>query len=172
MKNRYLIIIFGFVLFCFIVLFQGLKNQNIYTPELKEEKKLPKFVANEFYTNEEISSEEILKESNFYLINIWSSWCLPCRDEHAFLMNLKKNISLKLVGINYKDNDNNAIRYLNDFRNPYSNILKDKNGTVSIQLGAYGVPETLILNKNKKIIKKIIGPINKKKYNEIIKLIR
>jgi cytochrome c biogenesis protein CcmG/thiol:disulfide interchange protein DsbE len=88
------------------------------------------------------------------------------------LIELKKQNSLKLVGINYKDQIENAKRFLNEFENPYSKILKDKNGTLSIKLGAYGVPETFIINKKKKIIKKIIGPINEKTYNEILKIIK
>ena len=83
-----------------------------------------------------------------------------------------KNKNLNLLGINYKDNISNAQSFLNELGNPYSKILSDKNGVTSIELGAYGVPETFIVNKEKKIIKKIIGPIDNEKFNEILELIK
>ena len=173
MKNKYLLIIIGFFfLFCFIVLFEGLKNSNVYKPKLQKEKSLSQFEARDFYSNKRISSLDIFSDNNFYLINIWASWCIPCRVEHSYLVKLKKQNSIKLVGINYKDNFENARKFLNEFENPYSEILKDKDGTLSIQLGAYGVPETFIVNKRKKIIKKIIGPIDQKTYNEVLKIIQ
>ncbi len=172
MKNRYFFIIIGLFFFFFIVLFEGLKNPNVYIPELQEEKNLSKFEAIDFYSNKKISSLEIFNDNKFYLINIWASWCLPCREEHDYLIKLKEQNLIRLIGINYKDDSENARKFLNEMGNPYSKILKDNNGTVSIQLAAYGVPETFIIDKNKKIIKKIIGPIDKKIYNEILLIIK
>ncbi len=172
MKNRYFFIIIGLFFFFFIVLFEGLKNPNVYIPELQEEKNLSKFEAIDFYSNKKISSLEIFNDNKFYLINIWASWCLPCRQEHDYLIKLKEQNLIRLIGINYKDDSENARKFLNEMGNPYSKILKDSNGTVSIQLAAYGVPETFIIDKNKKIIKKIIGPIDKKIYNEILLIIK
>jgi cytochrome c biogenesis protein CcmG/thiol:disulfide interchange protein DsbE len=77
-----------------------------------------------------------------------------------------------LIGINYRDNLNNAKNFINEFGNPYSQILIDPDGTLSIEFGAYGVPETFIINKNKKIIRKFIGPINKKIVEEIKLIIK
>ena len=172
MKNRYFFIIIVLFFFFFIVLFKGLKNPNVYIPELQKEKNLSRFEASDFYSNKKTSSLDILNDNNFYLINIWASWCLPCREEHDYLIKLKEQNLVKLIGINYKDNFKNAKKFLIEMGNPYSKILKDKNGIVSIQLGAYGVPETFIIDKNKKIIKKIIGPIDKKIYNEILLIIK
>ena len=173
MKNKYLLITVGiFFLSCFIVLFKGLENPNIYKPNFKQGKSLPEFESLEFYSNKKILTSEIFINKSFYLVNIWASWCIPCRTEHSYLNKLKKEKSIKLVGINYKDNFENAKKFLNQFGNPYAEILQDKDGTISITLGAYGVPETLIVNKRKQIIKKIIGPIDKKKYNEILKIIK
>ena len=83
-----------------------------------------------------------------------------------------KNSKINLVGINYKDNINNAKAFLNELGNPYSKILSDKDGVISIELGAYGVPETFLINKEKKIVKKIVGPLNKKLVNEIKLIIK
>ena len=138
-----------FVLLCCLKVYK----KNIYTPELKLEKDLPIFVSNDFFSEEQVSSEDIFKNDNYYVINIWASWCIPCKEEHSFLLNLK-NKNIELVGINYKDNENSALQFLNELGNPYKKIFKDREGVLSIELGAYGVPETFIINKQKKIIKK------------------
>ena len=164
-------IIFFFI-FCFIVLFKGLNNSNIYIPKLKSEKLLINFKSKELFSEIEISSDKLFIDSDFYILNIWSSWCLPCRDEHKFLMQLNKNSSLMIVGLNYKDKSINAQKFLNELGNPYSTILLDTDGTISIELGAYGVPETFLINNEKKIIKKIIGPINEQLINEINLMIK
>ena len=173
MKNKILIIlIIFFFIFCFIVLFKGLNNSNIYIPKLKSEKLLINFKSKELFSKIEISSDKLFIDSDFYILNIWSSWCLPCRDEHKFLMQLNKNSSLMIVGLNYKDKSINAKKFLNELGNPYSTILLDTDGTISIELGAYGVPETFLINDEKKIIKKIIGPINEQLINEINLMIK
>jgi len=101
------------------------------------------------------------------VLNIWASWCVPCREEHSLLMKLSKNQSIKLIGLNYKDNLNNAQKFIDELGNPYSQILMDKDGTLAIEFGAYGVPETFIIDKDRKILKKFIGPLNKKILKEI-----
>ena len=172
MKNRYYkysIVIF--LIFTFFIFYYGLKEKNFYTPEDISIKKFPNLIFNDFYSNNKISLDDTLKGSNYYLVNIWASWCLPCREEHPYLVQLKKNSTIKIIGINYKDKKDNALKFLDEFENPYFTILNDKNGTASIEIGAYGVPESFILDQEKKIIKKIIGPIDKKKFNEIKKLI-
>ena len=82
-------------------------------------------------------------------------------------MQLSKNSSVKLIGLNYKDNQNNAKKFLNKFGNPYSMVITDKIGIISIELGAYGVPETFLINKDKKIIKTFKGSLNQKSLKEI-----
>jgi len=173
MKNKYLLIIFTiFFTFCFIILFKGLKNTNIYKPKFNQNQVLNDFASTEFFSNEKIKFSTIISDEKYYLINIWASWCIPCRKEHKFLNKFKREGKIILIGINYKDKFKNAKKFLNDFGNPYQIIFKDKNGIVSIELGAYGVPETFLINKNFEIIKKIIGPINQKTYNEIAEIIK
>jgi cytochrome c biogenesis protein CcmG/thiol:disulfide interchange protein DsbE len=87
-------------------------------------------------------------------------------------MGLSKNQTVKLIGLNYRDNLNNAKNFINEFGNPYSQIIIDYDGTLSVEFGAYGVPETFIIDKNKIIIKKFIGPINKKIVEEIKLIIK
>ena len=171
MKIKFLpiLVIFLFLIF-FLVFFQGLKNSNIYTPNMNQEKKIPFFTAKLFDSKTEINSNEIFVGDNFYLLNIWSSWCLPCRYEHEFLIQLNKEKNLKIVGLNYKDNIKNAKNYLEELNNPYDILVSDKNGLTAIEWGAYGVPETFLIY-NKKILKKIIGPITNESMYEIKQLI-
>ena len=96
---------------------------------------------------------------------------MPCRTEHPFLMDLSDNSKIILVGLNYNDSSNNAIKFINDFGNPFSKILIDPDGTISIELGAYGIPETFIINKDQIIIKKFIGPLTKKNLKEIEQIV-
>ena len=82
-------------------------------------------------------------------------------------MELARNKEVKLIGLNYKDNISNAKKFIDELGNPYSQILIDSQGILSIEWGAYGVPETFVIDKEKKIIKKIIGPLNKVLLKEI-----
>jgi len=173
MKNKLnLIIIFIFFVFCFIIFYKGLDKSNTYTPKTNIEKNLPVFKAKDFSLNTYINSENIFIEESYYIVNIWASWCVPCRKEHPLLMELSNNQSIKLIGLNYRDNLNNAKKFISELGNPYDQILIDKNGTLGIEFGAYGIPETFLVDKNKKIIKKFVGPINKKILEEIKLIIK
>ena len=97
---------------------------------------------------------------------------MPCRVEHSTLMKLKENKSIKIIGINYKDNLINAKKFIDKYGNPYSEILIDNDGTIAISLGAYGIPETIIVDKDKTILKKFIGVIDNKSLKEIESLIK
>ena len=160
-----------FFISIFFVFYKGLQNSNIYTPNVNIEKNIPSFKAKIFLTNKKIRSDDIFNSNQFYLLNIWSSWCIPCRDEHPFLMNLSAQKNIKIIGLNYKDNNEKAKIFLNEFSNPYHKILLDENGTLAIEWGAYGVPESFLIY-NKKIIKKIIGPLNENLLYEIEKIIK
>ena len=167
-----LIIIFIFLIFCFIIFYKGLDKPNTYAPKNNTEKNLPIFKAKDFSLNTYINSENIFKEENYYIVNIWASWCVPCKKEHPLLMELSNDQSIKLIGLNYRDNFNNAKKFIDDFGNPYSRILIDKDGTLGVEFGAYGVPETFLIDKNKDIIKKFAGPINQGIVNEIKLIIK
>ena len=96
---------------------------------------------------------------------------VPCKAEHPYLMNLSSKNEIEIIGLNYKDKKENAKKFLNDLGNPYKIILLDKKGTISIDWGAYGVPETFLVYE-KKIIKKFIGPINAESVREIEKILK
>ena len=152
-------------LIIFFIFYKGLQNSNIYTPNLKIEKNIPSFKAKTF-NNDKFISEKIFQKDKFYLLNIWASWCVPCRDEHSFLINLNKEEKIEIIGLNYKDDKKSAKNFLKELTNPYDVILLDEDGTVAIEWGAYGVPESFLIYDNK-IVKKIIGPINEELLSEI-----
>ena len=163
-----LIIIFFII---FIIFYKGLQNSNIYTPAVDIQKKVPVFETKIFNTKNNINSDKIFDSNKFYIINIWSSWCVPCREEHSFLMDLSSNKNIEIIGLNYKDENVNAKNFLKKLGSPYNLILSDIDGTIAIEWGAYGVPETFLIYDNK-IIKKIIGPINENSIVEIKMLIQ
>ena len=172
MKAKILPISFVIVfLIIFFLFYKGLQNSNIYTPNLIVEKKIPIFEAKIFENNNKISSELIFDKDKFYLLNIWASWCLPCREEHSFLLTLSGLQKIDIIGLNYKDKFENAKNFLKDLSDPYDIILSDKDGTVAIEWGAYGVPESFLIYNNT-IIKKIIGPLDKVSLHEIEELIK
>ena len=173
MKNKLILsITIIFLSFCFVVFYKGLNNSNTYTPQINDKKNIPIFKAKDFNSNIYTNSEKIFEEDIFYIVNIWASWCVPCRTEHPTLMELSKSQSVKLIGLNYRDNQINAKNFINEFGNPYSQILIDKDGTLGIEFGAYGVPETFVIDRNKKIIRKFVGPINQEIEDEIKLIIK
>ena len=172
MKSKFIPVILIFIfLITFVIFFKGLKNSNIYTPSTKLKKEVPSFELKSFENNSIIISEKIFEDNKYYLMNIWASWCVPCKEEHKFLMKLKKDERIELIGLNYKDNFKNASSFLKDLGNPYNVIVSDKDGTASIEWGAYGVPESFLVYQNK-IIKRFIGPINNKDLLQILKIIK
>ena len=172
MKNKLIpLLIFLVFIVIFIIFYKGLQNTNIYTPNAKSSFEVPSVSVRLFNTNEIVNTLEIFSSDKFYLLNIWSSWCVPCRQEHSILMELTKNDNLKVIGINYKDTIKNANNFLKELGNPYDNIIFDNKGTNAIEWGAYGVPESFLINNNK-IIKKYIGPLNKGSIEEIKSFIK
>ena len=160
-------------LFIFFILLKGLEKNGKYFPNKNLNKIETNFKAKLLYENKEVSLEELFENQDLSIINIWASWCLPCRDEHSYLLSLKSINNINIIGINYKDNEVNAKKFLEELGNPYSKILVDTDGINSIELGAYGVPETFLFDpKSKKIIKKYIGPLDNTKFNEILKIIK
>jgi len=97
-------------------------------------------------------------EGRITLVNVWGSWCLPCRQEHPLLMELAKDERLAIAGLNYKDKPENARRFLGDLGNPYDAIGVDQNGRAAIDWGVYGVPETFLVGPDGTIRFKHVGP--------------
>lgn len=93
------------------------------------------------------------------LLNVFASWCAPCREEHPVLMALAQDDRFRIVGLNYKDKPENARRFLGDLGNPYDAVGTDEAGRSAIDWGVYGVPETFLIGKDGKIAFKHVGPL-------------
>ncbi|MBZ0139136.1 MAG: DsbE family thiol:disulfide interchange protein [Pseudorhodoplanes sp.] len=93
------------------------------------------------------------------LVNVWASWCVPCRDEAPFLEILATDSRIRIAGINYKDNAENARRFIGRYGNPFHAVGTDANGRAAIEWGVYGVPETFIVGRDGRITYKLVGPI-------------
>ena len=164
------IIIFSFVVFLISVFWMGLKKNNNYNTKNLTGSEISSFKLPSIY-NGDIISDETLKQNQFTLINFFASWCAPCRLEHKYLIKLANhNKDIKILGINFKDKKNNALIFLNELGNPYNSVLEDPDGRASVLFGIYGIPESILINKELTIIKKIIGPIDKKQLEEILNL--
>jgi len=103
------------------------------------------------------------------VVNVWASWCVPCRDEAPLLMELARDKRFRLVGINYKDEAENARRFLARFGNPFAAAGADQNGRAGIEWGVYGVPETFVIGRDGKIAYKLVGPISEDNLDTVLK---
>lgn len=93
------------------------------------------------------------------LVTVWASWCIPCRDEAPVLMKLAEDKRFRLVGLNYKDQPENARRFIGRYGNPYVANGADQNGRAGIEWGVYGVPESFVVDKTGRITYKLVGPL-------------
>jgi len=93
------------------------------------------------------------------LVNVWASWCGPCREEHPYLMQLAQDGRFDVTGLNYKDKPENALRFIGNLGNPYDAVGADQDGRAAIQWGVYGVPETFVVDRQGRIAFKHVGPI-------------
>jgi cytochrome c biogenesis protein CcmG/thiol:disulfide interchange protein DsbE len=93
------------------------------------------------------------------VLNVWASWCVPCHDEAPLLLQLAGDRRIRVVGINYKDQADNARRFLGRYGNPFAASGADANGRAAIEWGVYGVPETFIIGRDGRIAYKLVGPI-------------
>jgi cytochrome c biogenesis protein CcmG/thiol:disulfide interchange protein DsbE len=103
-----------------------------------------------------------------WMLNVWASWCVACRQEHPLLVQMSKTGTVPIYGLNYKDQPDDAKRWLAQFGDPYKFSLVDFDGRVGIDYGVYGVPETFVVDKQGVIRHKVIGPVTPKILSECL----
>lgn len=103
------------------------------------------------------------------VFNVWASWCVPCRDEAPLLMRLAEDTRIRIVGLNYKDDPTNAIKFLERFGNPYAATGADLRGRAGIEWGVYGVPETFVIGRDGTIAYKMVGPITANNLDTVLR---
>ena len=165
------LLIISIIIFIIGVFYMGLNKSSIYDTKSLEGQKITN-IKLEHFSKKILLTEEYLKKKNFTLINFWASWCAPCRLEHPFLLKLNSETKLNILGVNFKDKKNNAINFLNSYGNPYDDLVRDDLGKKSVNFGVYGIPESILVNKDLIIIKKFIGPLSNEDYKLIQKIIK
>ena len=170
MQNIIKISIFIIIIFIVGVFFMGLNKDTNYNTNFLTGKKISN-ISLEYFDENKFYKEDDLKKNNYTLINFWASWCSPCRQEHSLLVQLSKEKNLKLLGVNFKDKKKQAETFLNNLGNPYDFLTKDELGKSSVKFGVYGIPESILVNKNLMILKKFVGPLSTDDYDSIIEII-
>jgi cytochrome c biogenesis protein CcmG/thiol:disulfide interchange protein DsbE len=144
------------VILAFLFVGLGLNPREVPSPLIG--KPAPAFQLAQLHTPDRpFTQQDMLGQ--VWLLNVWASWCISCRDEHPLLVELAKAKTVPLVGLNYKDKPDEAKAWLKQFGDPYQLSITDLNGRVGIDYGVYGVPETFLIDKAGVIRYKHIGPI-------------
>lgn len=103
-----------------------------------------------------------------YLLNVWASWCAACRIEHPLLMQVAEQRMLPIYGVNYRDQRADALGWLERYGNPYEAVIFDERGSLGLDLGVYGAPETFLVDRNNVIVYKHVGPITDEVWSDVI----
>lgn len=136
------------------------------------DKPAPAFKLTQLHEPDKSLARDDLK-GQVWLLNVWASWCVSCREEHPLLVDLSRQKLVPIYGLNYKDQREAALGWLQQFGNPYAASVSDLDGRVGIDYGVYGVPETFVIDKNGVIRYKQIGPITPDALNnKIIPLVK
>ena len=163
--NRTILImpLIGLVIIClFFLIFILLEKNPNDPPSVLLNKNLPIFSSINLYDKEEVLFSDRLK-GKYTLINFFASWCTPCRAEHHLFFKIKKEIpELFILGFSHKDDLDDSKKYLEEEGNPYSFVGIDSDGKIAFDFGVFGLPETFIINEDRKIIYKHTGPLTKK----------
>lgn len=141
------------------LLFVGLRLDPGKVPSPLIDKPAPAFSLPQLQNPEQTLSRQDLL-GKVYLLNVWASWCVSCRTEQPVLMQLAKTKQVEMYGLNYKDQREEALRWLAMFGNPYVASVSDTDGRVGIDWGVYGVPETFVIDRSGVIRYKHIGPVS------------
>jgi cytochrome c biogenesis protein CcmG/thiol:disulfide interchange protein DsbE len=164
--NRYLLPLAIFlVLAVFLAIGLSLDPRQVPSPLI--DKPAPSFRLTQLRDSSKTVAVEDLR-GQVWLLNVWASWCTPCLEEHPRLLELAKARSVRIVGLNYKDSRDAALKWLARHGDPYSAILVDPDGRVGIDYGVYGVPETFVIDKHGIIRYKHIGPMTSEAVQDTI----
>ncbi len=164
--TRYLIPLAIFVvLVVFLAIGLGHDPREVPSPLIN--KPAPAFQLTQLHDPSKTFSAQEMR-GKIWLLNVWASWCVSCRDEHPVLLELARSGQLPIYGLNHKDKRDDGLAWLSDFGDPYVLSVADTDGRVSIDYGVYGVPETYLIDRGGVIRFKQIGPVTPKVLQEQI----
>ena len=155
---RYLVPVFLFALLI-IVLINGLGKDPSQLPSPLLDKPAPQFELPSL-TDPTRTVGSANLANKIALVNVWATWCVGCRQEHGFLMQLAETDTLPIIGLNWRDNRIEAQRYLQQLGNPYVDTAYDEDGRVGIDWGVYGAPETFLVGDDGTVLFKHLGPLS------------
>ena len=155
--NRFLIPLGLFVvLVAFLAIGLTLNPREVPSPFIG--KTAPAFVLPQLHQQDKsLARQDMLGQ--VWLLNVWASWCVSCREEHPVLVALQKSNVVPIYGLNYKDKRDDALAWLKQFGDPYTSSIVDADGRVGVDYGVYGVPETFVIDKSGVVRYKQIGPV-------------
>ncbi len=165
MKRYFVPLMVFVVMLAFLAIGLQLKPREIPSPLI--DKAAPRFSLPTLAAPEQTLSSQDLR-GKVWVLNVWASWCVACREEHPLLVEMAKLNAVPIFGLNYKDKRADALGWLARFGNPYTASLSDTDGLVGIDYGVYGVPETFVIDKAGVIRHKIIGPVTAEAIRDVI----
>jgi len=163
---RYLIPL-GIFAVLVVFLWRGLSLDPREVPSPLIDKPAPAFLLPQLHEPGKTLSKQDLA-GKVWLLNVWASWCVSCRDEHPVLVQIAKTGAVPIYGLNYKDQRDDALSWLKRFGDPYTASVSDLEGRVGINFGVYGVPETFLIDREGRIRYKHIGPVTEKVWAETL----
>ena len=158
--NRFLLPLAGFVLLL-VVLLVGLRRapDKSILPSPLIGKPVPQFtLPNLFDSTQPVSSESL--KGRWLLVNVWGTWCVECRAEHQVLLQIKQQARVPILGIDWKDQNEDAMAWLAQLGNPYERVATDRDGRVAIDWGVYGAPESFLVDPRGVVVEKLVGPMS------------
>jgi len=135
-------------------------------PSAREGQVAPPVVLTEF-AGKPMFDDAALRDGTVKIVNYWASWCAPCRAEHPILMGMAED-GVNIIGLNYKDQPDNALAFLEELDDPFAKIGTDQAGRTGLEWGVYGIPETFVIDGNGKVLYRHPGPLTQRVLEERI----
>ncbi len=164
--NRYLLPLIGFLVLSTLLYF-GLKNDPKAIPSPFIGKEAPAFELPRLYQASTFQPQSM--QGKVWVLNVWASWCASCVAEHEVIKHFSTQERINIVGLNYKDEPNNAKKWLAARGNPYYAIAIDQQGEAGLDWGVYGVPESFVIDKQGIVRYKVVGPMTEDKLNTTLR---
>ncbi|MCK9503311.1 MAG: DsbE family thiol:disulfide interchange protein [Porticoccaceae bacterium] len=171
MKNIKLFIPFAIFVGLALFLLKGLDRDPNALPSALIGEPVPAFSLPDLHVPGALVSEDIFK-GHVSLLNVWATWCPSCRVEHPFLVALAENEAVRIIGMDYKDEDEPARRWLQTLGNPYAVTFTDQEGKLGLDLGVFGAPETYLIDSQGVIRAKHVGVVDERVWQKLGSLYR